>query len=419
VQHWWQNLTGEASVAHHSDDLLWLPFVLVHYLKESGDFSVLSQEIPFLKDEGKASLYEHCKRSILKVFSRKSPRGLPLIGEGDWNDGLNACGREWKGESVWMGHFFFGILNEFSYVAERQGDHAFVKQMREEAQNLKEVLNTVAWDGQWYWRATTDNGKVLGSQYSEEAKIFLNAQTWALIHGVADSERAKVVKKSMEKHLYKDYGPLLFYPAYKTPDLDVGYLTRYPAGMRENGGLYTHAGVWGIWAQCVMKDGAKAYETFNRICPIKRGAKPDLYFAEPYVLPGNVDGPDSPNYGRGGWTWYTGSAAWYFRITTEWILGIRPDYDGLLIDPCIPKEWDGFQMTRQFRGDTYHVQVKNPRHVSGGVREVIVDGKKIEGNIVKPFKDGKLHQVEVLLGNSKNSDFAKQIPAYAEARAKS
>jgi cellobiose phosphorylase len=189
--------------------------------------------------------------------------------------------------------------------------------------------------------------------------------------------------------------------------------------MRENGGLYTHAGVWGIWAECAVKDGKKAYETYNRISPIRRGAEPDLYFSEPYVLPGNVDGPESPNYGRGGWSWYTGSAAWYFRITTEWILGIRPDYEGLVIDPCIPKEWDGFEMTRQFRGDQYRIQVRNPRHVSDGVREMRVDGEKIQGNMIKPFGDGKLHQVEVILGSSKNSDLPKQIPAYAEARSKS
>lgn len=398
VQHWWQNLTGEASGAHHSDDLLWLPFILINYLKETANFGILNHDVPFLKNEGSASIYEHCKRSIHKVFQRFSPRGIPLIGEGDWNDGLNACGREWKGESIWMGHFFYGILNEFAPIAERQDDHGFVSYITDEARKLKDVLNTTGWDGEWYWRATTDNGKVLGSKNSQEGKIFLNAQTWALIHGVADSNRAKQVKKSMEKHLFKDYGPLLFHPAYKTPDLDVGYLTRYPAGMRENGGLYTHAGVWGIWAECVMKDGAKAFETFNRICPPKRGAQPDLYSGEPYVLPGNVDGPESPNYGRGGWTWYTGSAAWYFRITTEWILGIRPSYEGLVIDPCIPSEWNGFKMIRQFRGDIYEIQVANPKHVSHGVKEVRVDEKKIAGNVIHPAGDGAVHTVEVTLG---------------------
>ncbi|MBI1883475.1 MAG: glycosyl transferase family 36 [Chlamydiae bacterium] len=400
VQHWWQNLAPEASGSHHSDNLLWLPFVLMNYLKETGDFSLLREEVPFLKNEGSASIYEHCKRAILKVLSRKSPRGIPLILEGDWNDGLNACGREGKGESVWMGHFLYGILNEFSRVAEKENDREFVQRMRQEASTLKRAVNEVGWDGQWYWRATTDSGKVLGSHENKEGKIFINAQTWSLIHGTAEGERAQIVKKMMEKYLYKDYGPILFYPAYKTPDLEVGYLTRYPAGMRENGGLYTHAGVWGVWAECVAKDGAKAFETYQRISPIYRGNKPDLYWSEPYVLPGNVDGPESPHYGRGGWSWYTGSAAWYYRITTEWILGIRPDYDGLVIDPCILKEWDGFKMIRRFRGDLYEIEVKNPKHVSSGVKEVRVDGQAIEGNKVRPFGDGGIHRVEVILGAS-------------------
>lgn len=398
--HWWQNLAPEASSSHHSDNLLWLPFVLINYLKETADFSCLTRQIPFAKSDEKASLYEHCKRAILKVMSRMSPRGLPLIGEGDWNDGLNACGREWKGESVWLGIFFHGILNEFSRAAQSQNDSGFADQIRQEAARLKGVLNTTGWDGQWYWGATTDNGKILGSQQSKEAKIFLNPQTWALIYDVADANRAKIVKQNMEKQLFKDYGPLLLYPAYKIPDIDVGYLTRYPAGMRENGGLYTHAGVWGIWAECVAKDGAKAYETYQRISPVLRGKDPKKYVSEPYVLPGNVDGPESPNYGRGGWTWYTGSAAWYFRITTEWILGVRPDYEGLVIDPCIPKHWDGFQMTRKFRGDIYHVTVKNPKHCSFGIKEIKVDGLVISGNTIKPFGDGKIHQVEVTMGRA-------------------
>ncbi len=407
--HWWQNLAPEASGSHHSDNLLWLPFVLINYLKETANFSCLSHQLLFAKSEEKASLYEHCKRAILKVMSRMSPRGLPLIGEGDWNDGLNACGREWKGESVWLGQFFYGILNEFSHVAKNQNDSSFVDQIGKEASRLKGVLNTVGWDGQWYWGATTDNGKVLGGQQSKEAKIFLNTQTWALINNVADADRAKTVKQMMEKHLFKEYGPLLLYPAYKTPDIDVGYLTRYPAGMRENGGLYTHAGVWGIWAECVVKDAKKAYETYNKISPIVRGKEPKKYYGEPYVLPGNVDGPESENYGRGGWTWYTGSAAWYFRITSEWLLGIRPDYDGLVIDPCIPKEWDGFQMTRQFRGATYHVTVKNPKHVSGGVAELRVNGERVSGNKVRAFSEGEICNVEVLLGNGNSKNSAQSL----------
>ncbi|MBI1870890.1 MAG: glycosyl transferase family 36 [Chlamydiae bacterium] len=415
VQHWWQNLAPEASGSHHSDNLLWLPFVLVNYLKETAHFSILHEQASFLKNEGSASIYEHAKRAILKSLSRKSPRGIPLILEGDWNDGLNACGRDGKGESVWLGHFLYGILNEFSFVAMKENDLEFVALMKNEAQTLKQAINEVGWDGEWYWRATTDSGKVLGSHECKEGKIFINAQTWSLINGVAEGERAKLVKKMMEKYLYKNYGPILFYPAYKSPDIEVGYLTRYPAGMRENGGLYTHAGVWGIWAECEMKDAAKAYETYQRVNPIYRGENPDLYWSEPYVLPGNVDGPESPNYGRGGWSWYTGSAAWCYRITGEWILGVRPDYNGLVIDPCIPKKWDGFKMTRRFRGDIYQIEVKNPKHVSGGIWEIKVDGFSIKGNVVQPVGDGKAHSVEVMMGKLSGEKVKSQKAAFASA----
>lgn len=403
VQHWWHPSTGEGPTSHFSDDLLWLPFVLTNYLKETGDFGILEEKVHFLKDgnikeKGSlASIKEHCIRAIDKALSRLSPRGLPLIGEGDWNDGLSSCGDKWKGESVWMGHFLYGILNDFCEILEKVDDWNKVGHYRKSAKKLSDAVNTAGWDGKWYLGATCDNGDKLGSANNKEGKIFLNCQTWSILNKTVPEDRIPSITAAMEKYLYREYGPLLLYPAYAHSNGEVGYLTRYAPGCRENGGLYTHAGVWAVQAECALKRNEMAYKLYKSFQPIRRGEDPDLYFAEPYVTPGNVDGPDSPNYGRGGWTWYTGSAAWLYRISTEWILGIRPAYDGLLIDPCIPAEWSGIEMKRLFRGATVHIKVTKAGKKADKVSEIIVDGKKITGNLVKPFGDHKEHTVEVKL----------------------
>ncbi|RLI06251.1 glycosyl transferase family 36, partial [Candidatus Bathyarchaeota archaeon] len=249
-----------------------------------------------------------------------------------------------------------------------------------------------------YLRATGDDGRILGSAQNSEARIFLNAQTWAVINGVADSNRAERAMNSVEEILDREYGPLLFYPAFTHADEAIGYLSRYAPGVRENGGLYTHAATWAIMAECILGRGERAYQMYTKLCPINRGMNPDLYFCEPYVTPGNVEGPDSPHFGRGGWTWYTGSAAWLFQVCVEWILGIRPTYDGLLIDPCIPKHWENFKMKRLFRGDVYEIEVVNPNHVNKGVVELVIDGRSQKSNLVTPFKNGEIHRVRVIMG---------------------
>ncbi|MFC1667913.1 GH36-type glycosyl hydrolase domain-containing protein [Chlamydiota bacterium] len=397
VYHYWDPITEEGEKSDFSDDLLWLPYVIINYLKETADFSLLKTSEPYLdgKDE---SLYDHCKKAISKSLERFSKRGLPLIGEGDWNDGLSSCGDKWKGESVWLGHFLYGILREFIHFAEVMNDVPFKKILTSRSADLFERINSIGWDGKWYWRASLDNGDILGTAHAKEARIFLNAQTWALINNTATDQRALQVKQSMEKHLLKEFGPLLFYPGISKPDKNIGYISRYAAGMRENGGLYMHAAVWAIWAECIAKDGQKAYEIYNKICPIKRSLNPEKYKCEPYVTPGNVDGPESLNYGRGGWTWYTGSASWLFRICTSNLLGVSPDYSGLKIDPCIPKDWDSFEIIRPFRGSRYHITVENPHHVSCGVKTVILDDKILEDTVIKPHNDGKTHSVTVILG---------------------
>jgi len=413
VYHWWHPLSEEGMVTRKTDDLLWLPYVTINYLKESDDFAILSQKIPYLPEPREMSkvrretdtLYNHCKRAIEKVLNRFSSRGLPLIGEGDWNDGLSAVGYEWKGESIWLAHFLYGILRDFAQVAERRRDKNLARRYIQRSKVLKEKINRYGWDGTWYIRATKDSGAPIGSSKCKEGKIFLNAQTWAIINGVAPEERARKSMDSVERMLGTKYGPLLFYPAYSKPDDTIGYLSRYAPGVRENGGVYTHAAVWAIIAECIMKRQKKAWQFYIAICPVYRGMDAELYKAEPYVTPGNVDGPASPNFGQAGWTWYTGSAAWMCKVGIEWILGVRVSFEGLIIDPCIPREWKGFKIERKFRGATYQIEVDNSKNVSYGVKEVVVDGKKIEKDkettpyaIIPIFGDGKTHKVVVRLG---------------------
>lgn len=397
VLHWWFTIRGGGPRTRCSDDLLWLPFITDAYVKETKDFSIYDEVVPFL-DGGEATLYEHCKRAIERAYSKFSPRGIPLMGDHDWNDGLSAVGNEWKGESFWVAEFLYKILVDFVKVSEMREDYKFVEKTRDVIENLKEAINKYGWDGEWYLQATTDGWEKVGSKENEEGKIFLNPQLWAVISGIADDDRAKIAMDSVTKYLLKDYGALLLYPAYTKPRTDIGYITRYAPGLRENGGVYTHAATWAVWAYALMKDAELAYEAYRRICPPNRSKDIDKYMGEPYVTPGNSDGPISPYYGRGGWTWYTGSSQWLHRVATHWILGVRPEIDGLRIDPCIPKEWDGFTYRRKFRGATYVIEVENKNNVSYGVKEIYVDGKAIEGNLIPEFNDGKEHHVKVILG---------------------
>jgi cellobiose phosphorylase len=203
---------------------------------------------------------------------------------------------------------------------------------------------------------------------------------------------------SAYKYLFKEYGPLLFTPGYDVLDPTIGYLSRYAPSVRENGGVYTHAATWGVQAAAMMGDGDKAYEAYRNMCPVYRGADPEHYYAEPYVTPGNVDGPDSPNFGRGGWSWYSGSGSWMQKVAYNWICGIRASEEGLVIDPCIPKAWRRFQAKRTFRKAVYMIEVKNPKGVSKGVRSITVDGLAIDGAVIRPHKDGKVHKVTVVMG---------------------
>ena len=397
VLHWWFTIRGGGPRTNCSDDLLWLPFILDSYLMETDDHSILEEKVPYLNGPAE-TMYEHCKRAIERSFSRFSPRGIPLMGDHDWNDGLSAVGTLLKGESFWVAEFLYMILGNFGPVARKRGDNSFAHKCEVVRESLKVAMERHGWDGDWYLQATTDDGLLLGSKENEEGRIFLMPNNWAVISGIADADRAKTAMTSVTEYLLKDYGTLLNHPAFTKPRPDVGYVTRYAPGLRENGGVYTHAATWSVWAYTLVGQPDLAYEAYRRICPPNRSADIDTYKAEPYVTPGNVDGPLSEYYGRGGWTWYTGSSQWLHRVATHWILGIRPQADGLLVDPSIPAEWSGFKVKRTFRNAVYEIEVKNPSHVNRGVQSVTVDGRILTGNLIPSLHDGQVHIVEVIMG---------------------
>lgn len=404
VYHWWHPMSEVGMRNQIMDNLLWMPFVMNSYLQETNNYSILDESEPFVDDAGQVSMYDHCVKAIDKSLERFSTRGLPLIGSGDWNDGLNAVGLDMKGESIWLGHFIHRILLDFSLIAKKRNDSRRAERYSLKAGDLKEKLNSIGWDGEYYYGATKDSGEKIGSKENTEGSVWLNPQTWAIIGQVSDHSRSEKIMDVVEHKLEKEIGPLLLYPAYKTPDKYVGYLTRYSPGMRENGGVYTHGATWAVIAAAMLGRGETAFRLYSKLNPIVRGKNPDKYYAEPYVTPGNIEGPDSKYFGRGGWTWYSGSAAWLFKVGLEWILGIRATENGLLIDPCIPASWNGYKMKRTFRGAVYTIEVKNPHHVQYGIKELLVDGqqhcttKGPREKVIPSFEKGTTHTVVAVLG---------------------
>lgn len=381
VYHWWHPVSEQGLHTRMTDDLLWLAFVTAAYLRETGDFSILDDPTPFVDDPAPQPLREHVRRAFARAFQRTSPRGLPYIGEGDWNDGLSAVGRGERGESIWLGHFLAGLLADWAEIHLQTGDRATADDYRLRRAALVDALNTHGWDGAWYLRATLDSGRVLGTAQSRTGRIFLNAQTWAILNDIAPPTRATQCLAAMREHLVSEVGALLLAPAFDEPDPAVGYITRYAPGLRENGGVYTHAATWAIAAAAKMHDAELVDRLLTAINPANKD--PERYWAEPYVLPGNVDGPESPYFGRGGWTWYTGSAAWLQRIVCEWVLGVRPTWAGLQLDPCLPPAWREAHMTRPWRGSRYDIRIER-RDDAPAQPTVELDGQKLPTNVIPP-----------------------------------
>lgn len=383
VYHWWHPLAEFGLQTACSDDYLWLPYLVARYIRETGDAAILDRSAPFVDDADGATIREHCRRSIARMESRLSDRGLPLIGSCDWNDGLSAVGIEGRGESVWLAFFAADILRDWAVLMDRAGDAPAADAARARRAALIDAANAHAWDGAWYRRATTDAGDWIGTHTNAHGRIYLNAQTWAILADAAPPDRAARAWSSTMEHLVQDMGPLLLHPAYDTPDEDVGYITRYPPGLRENGGVYMHAATWALATACKRRDRAAATRIWNAISPPRRGTDADAYVAEPYVTPGNVDGPTSERPGRAGWTWYTGSAAWLHTVSLEWVLGVRPEWDGLRIDPCPVEGMRAVRLARRWRGREIVIEFDARDYREGAAPILEVMGRALDGPVLR------------------------------------
>jgi cellobiose phosphorylase len=388
-----------------NDDPHWLILGVGAYLKETGDWSILDERVPFENEPGSEQpLYEHLRRSFQYTLDRLGPHGLPLIGRADWNDCLNlncfsdipgqsfqtTTNKEGKvAESVFIAGLFVLAAKELAAIAERRSLKEESQRYLAEAARMERVIYQYGWDGEWFVRAYDDFGKPIGSKVCDEGKIFIEPQGICIMAGIGLADgKAQRALESVNKHLATKHGIVLQQPAFSKYYIHLGEISSYPPGYKENAGIFCHNNPWIIIAEAMTGNGERAFEYYSRINPSARENIGELHRCEPYVFAQMIAGKDAPTHGEAKNSWLTGTAAWTYYTATQWLLGIRVEYDGLRVDPVIPSKWKGFTVTRWFRGKRYEIEVRNPKGLQRGVKKLVVDGKTLKGNLVEPKHGG-------------------------------